>query len=102
MEVSELQKQLDGIELKKDTKNSLLKVIDWKVNDVLRDVHLRFDQMEKRFDAIDRRFEAVDRRFELVDRRFDEMDKRFTAQFVLMRWMIGILAAIMVAAMFTR
>ncbi len=107
MEVSELQNQLEGIELKKNTKNKILKVIDWKVNDGIKEVLLRFDQLEKRFEAIDRRFEAVDRRFEVVDRRFeavdrrfDEMDKHFTAQFILMRWMFGVLAAIVIAALF--
>lgn len=79
MEVSELQKQLSGIELKKNTKYRLLKVIDLKVNDGIKDVLVKLDDMERRF-----------------EKRFENIDK----QFVMTRWMIGILAAIMIAALF--
>ena len=79
MEVSELQKQLSGIELKRNTKYRLLKVIDLKVNDGIKDVLIKLDDMERRF-----------------EKRFENIDK----QFVMTRWMIGILAAIMIAALF--
>ena len=40
-------------------------------------IEIRLEQMDKRFEQIDKRFEQVDRRFEQVDKRFEQVDRRF-------------------------
>jgi flagellar capping protein FliD len=114
MDVATLQRQFETINVNRQTKKGILTIIDLKVNSEMKEVVMRIDSMEKRFDqrfeAVEQRFEVVDRRFdemekrfdqrfEAVDRRFDEMGERFSAQFSMLKWMIGILAAMMSAFM---
>jgi len=98
MDVSVLQHQLDTINVNRQTKKGILTVIDLKVNSEMKEVIVRIDNMEKRFEIVDHRFDQMEKRF---DQRFDEMEKRFSAQFSMLKWMIGILAAMMSAFMTT-
>lgn len=98
MDVSVLQRQLDTVNVNRQTKKGILTVIDLKVNSEMKEVIMRIDNMEKRFDQ---RFEAIDRRFETIDHRFDSMEKHFSTQFSMLKWMIGILAAMMTTFMTT-
>ena len=91
MDVSVLQHQLDTITVNKRTKEGILTVIDLKVNSEMKEVIMKIDNMEKRFDQ----------RFEAIGQRFDEIEKRFSSQFAMLKWMIGILAAMMSAVMTT-
>jgi chromosome segregation ATPase len=118
MDLSVLQRQLDTINVNRQAKKGILTVIDLKVNSEMKEVILRIDQLEKRhdqrfelidqrFEAIDRRFEAIDQRFELIDQRFEAINQRFEAvdrqfnqmkehfsgQFTILKWMVGIIAA---------
>jgi len=109
MDVSVLQSQLDAINVNRQTKQGILTVIDLKVNSEMKEVLMKIDSLEKRmdqrFELVDQRFEAMEQRFgqrfEVVDRRFDEMEQRFSTQFSMLKWMIGILAAMMSAMMTT-
>jgi hypothetical protein len=57
----------------------------------MKEVIMKIDNMEKRFDQL----------FEAIGQRFDEIEKRFSSQFSMLKWMIGILAAMMSAVMTT-
>ena len=52
-----------------------------KDRELLIELRIRLQEMDKRFEAIDKRFEAIDKRFELMDKRISElrmdMNKRF-------------------------
>jgi hypothetical protein len=47
---------------------------DERLDDLNRNVDLRFDQVDLRFDQVDLRFAHVDQRFAHVDRRFDQVE----------------------------
>ncbi|MEA1969602.1 MAG: hypothetical protein U9N77_15455 [Thermodesulfobacteriota bacterium] len=48
-----------------------------KDRDLLIELKVKMDQVDKRFDQVDRRFDQVDKRFAQVDKRFAQVDKRF-------------------------
>ena len=49
-----------------------------KDRELLIELRIRLQEMDKRFEAIDKRFEAIDKRFEAIDKRFELMDKRIS------------------------
>ena len=48
-----------------------------RLEDKVDQMGLRFDQMDQRFDQMDQRFDQLDQRFEQVDQRFEQVDQRF-------------------------
>lgn len=52
---------------------------DDRMDDLKRNVDLRFEQVDKRFEQVDRRFEEVDRRFELLHEDNRQMRSEMTA-----------------------
>lgn len=60
-------------------------LIELKVK--MQEIDKRFEQIDKRFEEMDKRFGEVDKRFEDVDKRFDEIDKRF-GEIITFMWML--------------
>ena len=77
---------------------------DERLDDVVRHISGRFDQVDARFDRVDARFDQVDARFDRVERRMDgfagelaDVRRELLAvqrQFATFGW--GIVAAIFV------
>ena len=74
----------------------------------MKQVDKRFEQVDKRFEDMNRRFEElredmnkrfeqVDKRFEDMNKRFEQVDRRFEEQSRLFRWIVGVLAGIVIA-----
>lgn len=47
------------------------------LDEKLKPIDFRFDQMEQRFDRMDQRLIYMDRRLDKVEKRLDDVDKRF-------------------------
>ncbi len=54
-------------------------LIELKVK--MQEIDKRFEQVDRRFDQVDRRFEQIDKRFDQVDRRFLQVDNRIDKRF---------------------
>lgn len=64
----------------------------------MEEIDKRFYQIDKRFEQIDKRFEQIDKRFEQVDTRFAElrvdMNKRFEQMFTFLWIITGIFTSL--------
>ena len=49
------------------------------LEDALRPINGKFDNIEARFEAIDSKFDAIDDRFDAIDTRFEAIDSKFEA-----------------------
>jgi archaellum component FlaC len=47
------------------------------LEDMRRELNLRFDGVDQRFDGMDQRLDGVDQRLDGMDQRFDGVDQRF-------------------------
>jgi hypothetical protein len=57
--------------------NDRIDRISLRLDEHIKDCHLRFRHIDERFDRVDERFRQVDERFDAIDRRFDAIDRRF-------------------------
>lgn len=46
------------------------------MEEILKEILLKLDSMDKRFDGIDKRLDGMDKRFDGMDKRLDGMDER--------------------------
>jgi hypothetical protein len=47
------------------------------LEDMRRELNLRFDGVDRRFDGVDQRLDGIDQRLDGIDQRFDGVDQRF-------------------------
>jgi len=63
----------------------------------------RFEELirhtDKRFEQVDKRFEDMNARFEQVDKRFEDMRYSLDRQVSTLRWTLGIITTLILAAM---
>lgn len=65
-----------------------------KDRELLIELRVKMQEIDKRFEQIDRRFDQVDKRFEQVDRRFDQVDRRFGDMFNFFYILAGIFTSL--------
>lgn len=70
-------------------------LIELKVR--IQEIDKRFEQIDKRFEQIDKRFEQIDKRFEDVNKRFEDVDKRFGDMFNFLWILTGIFTTLTVS-----
>ena len=65
-----------------------------KDRELLIELRVKMQEIDKRFEQIDKRFDQVDKRFEQIDKRFDQVDKRFGDMFNFFYILAGIFTSL--------
>jgi len=88
--------------------------VDKRFEQMREDMNKRFEQVDKRFEQVDKRFEQMREdmnkrfdesrqdmlaRFEQVDKRFEDMRYALDRQVSTLRWTLGIITTLILAAM---
>lgn len=65
-----------------------------KDRELLIELRVKMQEIDKRFEQIDKKFDQVDKRFEQIDKRFDQVDKRFGDMFNFFYILAGIFTSL--------
>ncbi len=65
--------------------------------ELLIELKVKIQEIDKRFELVDKRFGQLDKRFEQIDKRFEQIDKRFGDMFNFLWILTGIFTTLTVS-----